>query len=593
LTRIERKAGSFSEIIEPAYNSDEHLTGVTINRNSNGVTDQIQESYGTVQNQLLGGLTRLLNNQILVNEQLAAEAGADNRRIHQRTGAAGATEPSGTDQYSYDPILGNLQQIDYRDGTVRTFVWDGFRRLREIRDDNNLTAQYHYDHQYRRIRAATQHHPQPLAFAYEGSKVIAIGLYEGPGQVQWTHAVGQGPLGPAFIKDLTGAGMDYHIFTDHLGTPLAYKNANTGTIYINPRSPWGESLANTPTRGSPYTTQNFSLPPDPIFPTTPLGLSGHLEDADTGLTYMHHRFYDPQLGHFLNPDFRAPDIYDPATFTEPYAYAAGNPVLFWDLTGLAIVQGNLTQEERQLLLMELRKITGYDKGAIDFVHHQLKILDEDKYSGGSAHARSLLHEFISDERAVILHAGHSKEARDTYSLAATSVPNRSGFREKVVLDVADFYSEDGLSFQLTEEGKKLQESTSRDLIEELRTSSGLGTTFLHELFHVFRNKKDPRRSGLKGPVVKSINIIRNELIVPQRDHYKAVLVSSDPLSSQFGDGRISFSLDGVVVGNVILHESKLSPANLKNFLREIISNPENNSGLRERASIRLRREELK
>nr|WP_243436275.1 RHS repeat-associated core domain-containing protein [Acanthopleuribacter pedis] len=340
LTRIERKASTFTEIIEPSYNSDEQLTGVTINRNSNSVTDQIQESYGTVQNQLLGGLTRLLNNQILVDEQLEAEAGADNRRIHQRIGAASATEPSGTDHYSYDPILGNLQQINRRDGTVRTFVWDGFRRLREIRDDNNLTAQYHYDHQYRRIRAATQHHPQPLAFAYEGSKVIAIGLYEGPGQVQWTHAVGQGPLGPAFIKDLTGAGMDYHIFTDHLGTPLAYKNTNTGTIYINPRSPWGESLANTPTRGSPYTTQNFTLPPDPIFPTTPLGLSGHLEDADTGLTYMHHRYYSPELGHFLNPDFRAPDIYDPTTFTEPYSYATGNPMMFWDPNGLetALIQ---------------------------------------------------------------------------------------------------------------------------------------------------------------------------------------------------------------------------------------------------------------
>nr|WP_243436152.1 RHS repeat-associated core domain-containing protein [Acanthopleuribacter pedis] len=351
LTRVERKAGTFSEIIEPSYNSDEHLTGVTINRNSNGVTDQIQESYGTVQNQLLGGLTRLLNNQVLVDEQLAAEAGADNRRIHQRIGATGATEPSGTDQYSYDPVLGNLQQINRRDGTVRTFVWDGFRRLREICDEGNLTAQYHYDHQYRRIRAATQHHPQPLAFAYEGSKVIAIGLYEGPGQVQWTHAIGQGPLGPAFIKDLTGAGMDYHIFTDHLGTPLAYKNTNTGTIYINPRSPWGESLANTPARGSPYTTQNFSLPPDPIFPTIPLGLSGHLEDRDTGLTYMHHRYYDPRLGHFLNPDFRAPDIYDPSTFTEPYAFAAGNPIMFWDPNGL-ISTGDFLETEMTNLAVE-------------------------------------------------------------------------------------------------------------------------------------------------------------------------------------------------------------------------------------------------
>ncbi len=141
-------------------------------------------------------------------------------------------------------------------------------------------------------------------------------------------------MGPAFIKDLTGAGHDYYIFCDHLGTPLAYKNTATGQIYVNPVSPWGESLANAPTRGSPYTNQNFALPPDAVFPTAPLGLAGHLHDADTGLIYMHHRYYDPQLGHFLNPDFRAPDLYDPSTFTEPYAYAAGNPMMFWDPDGL-------------------------------------------------------------------------------------------------------------------------------------------------------------------------------------------------------------------------------------------------------------------
>ncbi len=168
-------------------------------------------------------------------------------------------------------------------------------------------------------------------------------------------------MGPVFIKDLAGAGHDYYIFCDHLGTPLAYKNTTTGQIYVNPASPWGESLANAPTRGSPYTNQNFERPPDAIFPTVPLGLAGHLHDADTGLIYMHHRYYDPQLGHFLNPDFRAPDIYDPSTFTEPYAYASGNPMMFWDPDGLKVNKGGIKDRERVIsFLEELAKLTGLE-----------------------------------------------------------------------------------------------------------------------------------------------------------------------------------------------------------------------------------------
>ncbi|CAM2005448.1 RHS repeat-associated core domain-containing protein [Acanthopleuribacter pedis] len=351
ITRIERKAGTFTEIIEPGYSAEEILTDVTIYRNSQGVTDVIQENYGSVHNQLLGGITRALNNQVLLNELLATEAGADNRRVYQSIGSPGTGAGTGTDHYSYDPVFGNLSQIDRRDGSVRTFIWDGFRRLRQIHDDGNLTASYSYDHQFRRIRAATRHNPLPLAFAYEGSKVIAIGLYEGIGRVQWTHAVGQGPMGPAFIKDLTGGGMDYYIFSDHLGTPLAYKNTHTGTVYLSPLSPWGNSLANAPTRGSPFTNQNFTLPPDSIFPTVPLGISGHLFDIDTGLTYMHNRYYSSDLGHFLNPDFRAPNLYDPRTFTEPYAYASGNPVLFFDPNGL-ISTGQAIDQELDLLVKE-------------------------------------------------------------------------------------------------------------------------------------------------------------------------------------------------------------------------------------------------
>jgi len=34
-------------------------------------------------------------------------------------------------------------------------------------------------------------------------------------------------------------------------------------------------------------------------------------------------------------DYRTPNIYDPSTLTEPYAYARANPVMFWDPNGLS------------------------------------------------------------------------------------------------------------------------------------------------------------------------------------------------------------------------------------------------------------------
>ena len=343
LKRITRQAGTFREVLEPDYDTDNHLTETRITRTDNGQTTTITEQYGPVTNQLLAGLTRILDGTVIVEEQMILDETADRRRIASAAGTAGQPNQTGTDTYTYDEALGNLTRIERRDGTIRTFVWDGFRRLREIRDNNTILASYDYDNQYRRVRATSSQTTKPLAYAYQNSKVIAIGQIEATGDVYWTHAIGQGPLGPAFLRDLTGSGHSYYIFCDHLGTPLAYKNTETEEIYITPHSPWGERLANDPTRGPPtaYPNQQFKTPPDAVFPTVPLSLAGHLHDEDTGLINMHHRFYSPQLGHFLNPDFRAPNIYDPTAFTEPYAYAAGNPMMFWDEDGLKSITFNV------------------------------------------------------------------------------------------------------------------------------------------------------------------------------------------------------------------------------------------------------------
>ena len=178
-------------------------------------------------------------------------------------------------------------------------------------------------------------------YFYQGNQVIAIGVQGISGVITWTHAIGRGPLGPCFIKDLRG-GQDQFIFCDHLGTPFAYESVAAGTVSYTPFNPWGELLAYDAGHAPPYAhgnveAQGFDLPSDGEFGLPPLGLSGHLRDASSGLIWMGVRAYEPRLGTFLTPDFRAPSFYDPSTYQEPYAFAAGNPLMFWDPNGLEVM----------------------------------------------------------------------------------------------------------------------------------------------------------------------------------------------------------------------------------------------------------------
>jgi RHS repeat-associated protein len=59
---------------------------------------------------------------------------------------------------------------------------------------------------------------------------------------------------------------------------------------------------------------------------------GHVEDVETGLTYMRARFYDPQVARFHGIDGARFDERDLRTFNR-YAYASGNPYRFIDPDG--------------------------------------------------------------------------------------------------------------------------------------------------------------------------------------------------------------------------------------------------------------------
>ena len=343
ITKMTKKGPGMKEVWEPAYDAGKRLTGMTITRTTGSNVDAgpacgdcqttvIEETYGSL-NQLMTGLTRIVDGITVLDTSHTLDPSADQRRIGERQ--------SGTDTLTLDyDGFGSITAMDFSAAVSQAFDLDGTRRPRSIQTTTSsgaATETYGYDPQSRRISRDDGGTKQ--IYAHHGSRVIAMGTQDGDGLITWTHAFGHGPLGPAFVRDLTHGGNDAFIFTDHLGTPFAYRNPVTDATTFTPFNPWGELLATTASGNPPWAgqgqvpTTGFTLAPDSTYTMPPLGLAGHLYDRETGLVQMHHRSYSPRLGQFLTPDYRAPDIYDPSTFTEPYAYAAGNPMLYWDPDG--------------------------------------------------------------------------------------------------------------------------------------------------------------------------------------------------------------------------------------------------------------------
>ncbi|MBC3874906.1 RHS repeat-associated core domain-containing protein [Undibacterium sp. LX15W] len=109
------------------------------------------------------------------------------------------------------------------------------------------------------------------------------------------------------------AGVSY-IHTDGLGSPVAKSDAN-GNLIATSRTryePYGMAVAGTAT------------------PT--IGFTGYVNDADTGLTYMQQRYYDPVAGRFLSTDPVLTDENSAAHFNR-YVYAENNPYKYIDPDG--------------------------------------------------------------------------------------------------------------------------------------------------------------------------------------------------------------------------------------------------------------------
>jgi RHS repeat-associated protein len=206
--------------------------------------------------------------------------------------AAGLARPhavasAGANGFSYD-ANGNMVS-----GPSRTIDWDADNRPTQV----NATL-YSYDAEGVRLTKTIG----TTTTYYVGND------YEVTGSTATKYV----SLAGTMVAKRVGTTTSW-IHTDHQGSIQAVTNASGVEIQRLKHRAYGERLETSTTH------------------TESRGYTGQRTD-DTGLMYLHARYYDPALGRFISPD---PTIPTARTVgLNRYAYAANDPISFTDIDGL-------------------------------------------------------------------------------------------------------------------------------------------------------------------------------------------------------------------------------------------------------------------
>ncbi|MFQ2083797.1 RHS repeat-associated core domain-containing protein [Aeromonas veronii] len=208
---------------------------------------------------------------------------------------------------------------------VTRYHYDCQHQLVRAELPDGTTACYDYDAFGRRIRKTVSgaKGEQVTEFVWQANNLIAESSYQlGDDKHRTDEQYRSFIYEPGSFKPLVqleGEGTDAEVFhyqLDHLGTPLALTRDNGATAwqvrYRAYGNVWREEIADV---------------------ATPLRFQGQYFDAESGLHYNRHRYYQPETGRFITPD-----PIGLAGGLNNYQYAP-NPIGWVDPLGLSNVPG--------------------------------------------------------------------------------------------------------------------------------------------------------------------------------------------------------------------------------------------------------------
>ena len=276
------------------------------------------------------------------------------------------------EKISYD-VIGN--PLTYRGATL---AWYG-RQLRSF-TKNGITSTMTYDADG--LRSSKTVAGVKTEYQYVGDKLF----YEkrGDGNSFYYFYDSYGKLS-AIYHHKNGVKTAYHVVTNAQGDVIALYSWTGAKVAEYSYDAWGNCTIVSDTSSTHIATLN------------PFRYRSYYRDTDLGLYYLQSRYYDSEIGRFINADSQLNT--DNVLGFNVYSYCENNPIMYSDasghsligaLVGIGAVIGSLTTGQLIALgfvaLVGLQLIYTTTKIAVDTVVKQVeKKISEDNFEDQSVY----------------------------------------------------------------------------------------------------------------------------------------------------------------------------------------------------------------
>ena len=201
------------------------------------------------------------------------------------------------------------------DAQGRSYTYDNAGRLRTV--DRSLgSGVYVYNYLGQRTRKTTNSPGDSTVYHYDTAGHLIAESRPNGTMLRHFLWVDETVVAQIDIDPPTGADTVTYLHTDYLGTPRLATNAAQQVVWR-----WeGEAFGDSQATGS--VTINLRFP-------------GQYYDAESGLHYNWHRYYDPKIGRYITSDPAGVFV-----SLNTYAYVGNNPLVWSDPLGLKAERGD-------------------------------------------------------------------------------------------------------------------------------------------------------------------------------------------------------------------------------------------------------------